>query len=480
MPVPEPSSALAHDRRVVITLDAGGTSFRFNAIQGGRLLLDPIRVPTAGADLAACLDQLVAGFEAAQRAVGGEAVALSFAFPGPADYAAGIIGDLPNLTGFRGGVPLGPMLEARFGLPVFVNNDGALFTYGEALGGFLPWVNAALAAAGSARRYRNLAGFTLGTGFGGGLVVEGRLVRGDTSTAAQVWKLRHRDVRRCFVEEGVSIRAVRRAYAEAVGLAPDAVPEPRDIAAVAEGRAPGDAAAARRAFEELGRVAGDAVAQVLTLVDGLVVLGGGLSAAAPLFLPALLAEVNGTLEWHDGRLATVGASRRGCSCGPATSPARRAPPRSWARGRCSCRCGARRDPSPTTPRSGPGWGSPGWAPARRPRWVPTPSRWSGSRIDRGPVRADPETGTRGRSVPLGRAVRLRRKSLGAREQVDVLREGARPGPARGPPRGGARPDPLRRRGGGAARWRRRWASRSSPDALLPAGVLPCARRPVDA
>ena len=285
----------------MLTLDAGGTSFRFNAIQGGRLLLDPIRVPTAGADLAACLDQLVAGFEAVLRAVGGEAVALSFAFPGPADYAAGIIGDLPNLSGFRGGVPLGPMLEARFGLPVFVNNDGALFTYGEALGGLLPWANDALAAAGSARRYHNLVGFTLGTGFGGGLVVDGRLVRGDTSTAAQVWKLRHRDLRRCFVEEGVSIRAVRRAYAEATGISPEAAPEPREIGAIAEGRARGDAAAARAAFEAMGRVAGDAIAQVLTVIDGLAVLGGGLSAAAPLFLPALLAEVNGTLEWHDGR-----------------------------------------------------------------------------------------------------------------------------------------------------------------------------------
>jgi glucokinase len=294
-------AALAQDRRIVLTLDAGGTSFRFNAIQGGRLLLEPLRVATAAADLSACLEQLAAGFAAVQRAVGGEAVAISFAFPGPADYAAGIIGDLPNLTGFRGGVPLGPMLEARFGLPVFVNNDGALFTYGEALGGLLPWVNGALAAAGSARRHRNLAGFTLGTGFGGGLVIDGRLVRGDTSTAAQVWKLRHRDERRCFVEEGVSIRAVRRAYAEGAGIAVEDAPAPKEIGAIAEGRAPGDAAAARAAFEALGRVAGDAIAQVLTVIDGLAVIGGGLSAAAPLFLPALLAEVNGTLEWYDGR-----------------------------------------------------------------------------------------------------------------------------------------------------------------------------------
>ena len=49
-----------------------------------------------------------------------------------ADYAHGIIGDLPNFPGFRGGVALGPYLEHVFGIPVFINNDGNLFAYGEA------------------------------------------------------------------------------------------------------------------------------------------------------------------------------------------------------------------------------------------------------------------------------------------------------------------------------------------------------------
>ena len=51
-------------------------------------------------------------------------VAISFAFPGPADYKRGIIGDLGNLPSLRGGIALGPMLEAEFGIPVFINNGG--------------------------------------------------------------------------------------------------------------------------------------------------------------------------------------------------------------------------------------------------------------------------------------------------------------------------------------------------------------------
>jgi glucokinase len=291
---------LAADPRLVLTLDAGGTSFRFNAVRGGRALLPPLRLPSLGHDLDACLGQLLSGFDSVHQATGREAVALSLAFPGPTDYGSGVAGDLPNLTAFRGGVAVGPMLESHFCLPTFLNNDAALFTYGESLAGLLPWVNDRLAASGSRRRFHNLHGFTFGTGFGGGLVLDGRLVRGDNFAAGQIWSFRHRDQRHLFAEEGVSIRAVRRVYAELAGVALEEAPEPRIIAEVATGRAPGHAQAAREAFRRLGQVAGDVIAQVLSWTDGLVVLGGGLSAATALFLPALLDELNGRLEWVGG------------------------------------------------------------------------------------------------------------------------------------------------------------------------------------
>jgi glucokinase len=289
------------DRRLVLTLDAGGTKLVFDAIRGGQLLLEPLALPSRADELAACLDQLRKGFDQVFAATGREAAAISFAFPGPADYRAGIIGDLGNLPAFRGGVALGPMLEDRYGVPVFINNDGDLFAYGEALAGFLPWVNQRLAEAGQVRRFRNLIAFTLGTGFGGGVVHDGKPLLGDNSAAGEVWSLRHRDERGTFAEEGVSIRAVRREYAGRAGVPLASAPEPREIAAIARGEVPGDAAAALAAFQRLGTVAGDAIAQALTLIDGLVVLGGGLSAAAPLFMPALLAELNGTLTTIDGR-----------------------------------------------------------------------------------------------------------------------------------------------------------------------------------
>ncbi len=288
------------DTRVVLTLDAGGTSFRFSAIAGNREVASGVTLPSRADDLAACLAQIVEGFSRVRDEAGGAVAALSFAFPGPADYSAGVIGDLGNLPAFRGGVALGPMLEDRFGVPVFINNDGDLFAYGEALHGLLPEVNRLLAEAGSPRRYRNLLGVTLGTGFGGGIVRDGELFVGDNGAAGEIWLERHKLDRGCPAEEGVGIRAVRNAYARRAGIAPDAAPEPSEIAAIARGQSPGDEPAAREAFRRMGEVAGDAIANAVTLLDGLVVVGGGLAGAAELFLPALVGELNGTLEHLSG------------------------------------------------------------------------------------------------------------------------------------------------------------------------------------
>ena len=126
------------DPRIVLALDAGGTNLIFSAIAGNREIVEPVHFHSVPDDLDRMLSTLVEGFEAVRRQLDAAPVAISFAFPGPADYAHGIIGDLPNFPSFRGGVALGPFLERKFGIPVFINNDGNLFAYGEAISGALP------------------------------------------------------------------------------------------------------------------------------------------------------------------------------------------------------------------------------------------------------------------------------------------------------------------------------------------------------
>ena len=175
------------DKRIVMTLDAGGTNFVFSAIRDNEEIVSPITLPAVVDDIELCLQTLLDGFRRVQAALSEKAVAISFAFPGPADYVHGIIGDLPNFPAFRGGVALGPYLQEQFQIPVYINNDGNLFAYGEALAGILPEINRQLEVSGSSKRYKNLIGVTLGTGFGAGVVIDGNLVIGDNGAGGDVW-----------------------------------------------------------------------------------------------------------------------------------------------------------------------------------------------------------------------------------------------------------------------------------------------------
>ena len=287
------------DRRVVLTLDAGGTNFVFNAYQRGKELLKGIRKDAHARDLERSISNIKEGFHEVIKALGEHPVAISFAFPGPADYLRGIIDNSNNLPAFKGGVPLKSILEEEFGLPVFINNDGDLFAYGEALGGILHEINARFEASGNPRRYRNLVGFTLGTGFGGGFVTDGRLVRGDNVTAAEVWLFSNRYHPLVNTEEVVSIRSVQRFYAAGAGLKDPGGLDPKDIFEIALGIQPGNREAAVGAYEQMGRALGDAVANALTFADGIAVIGGGITGASELYMPALMAELNSRFNPED-------------------------------------------------------------------------------------------------------------------------------------------------------------------------------------
>lgn len=290
-----------YDNRVVMTLDAGGTNLVFTAICGNEQILTPVVYPSCPNDLDGCLKTLADGFGEVRKKMSIPPVAISFAFPGPADYKNGVIGDLPNFPAFRGGVALGRYLENIFGIPVFINNDGNLFAYGEALAGFMGAVNDDLKRAGSSRRYNNLLGITLGTGFGAGVVSDGQLTLGDNGCAGDVWCFRNKLDDGLIAEESVSIRAVKHYFAQFSGVdAPNITPY--DIYQIASGVQIGDRSAAVRAFAVFGQIAGDVIAQAATIVDGLIVIGGGLSGAAEYFMPALIGEMNVKFGMRSGAI----------------------------------------------------------------------------------------------------------------------------------------------------------------------------------
>lgn len=283
-----------------MTLDAGGTNFVFSALQGGKELVESVTLPASGNDLDRCLKNIVRGFEEVESQISGTADAISFAFPGPADYPSGVIGDLENLPCFKGGIALGPMLEQKFDLPVFINNDGNLFTYGEAVGGLLPEVNEDLEKHNIPKQYENMLGITVGTGFGGGIVMNNSLCLGDNSAAGEIWITRNYTDQEKTAEEGVSIRAIQNSYRKYEPNSREHL-TPREIFQIAKGEKQGNVEAARRSFEDMGKVLAEALANAITLIDGIIVIGGGICGAYELFLPKVIEHLNGTIEVQNGK-----------------------------------------------------------------------------------------------------------------------------------------------------------------------------------
>lgn len=290
----------SNDKRIVLTLDAGGTNLVFSAMQSNREILEPISLPTSPDNLEKCLASLKEGFTKTAEAIDGTPVAISFAFPGPADYNNGVIGDLPNFPSFRGGVALGAYLEEIFKIPVFINNDGSLYAYGEAIGGFLPELNAKLKEAGSIRKYNNMLGFTFGTGFGCGIAIDGELYKGDNYCSSEMWRTPGKMDGDIITEEGVSIRAIVKTYCKLSGETD--VITPKNIFDIAEGIKPGDRGAAMDAFARFGACAGYSMAIAMNFIDGPVVIGGGLSKAHKYFMPSLISELNKTRSMADGTI----------------------------------------------------------------------------------------------------------------------------------------------------------------------------------
>lgn len=88
---------------------------------------------------------------------------------------------------------------------------------------------------------------------------------------------------------------------ESVKMNPiDTAPDPKTIFEIGNGTAAGNQFAAIESFRQLGEVEGDALANALCLIDGLAVIGGGVSGVWPLFLSTVVAEMNGRFTDPNG------------------------------------------------------------------------------------------------------------------------------------------------------------------------------------
>jgi glucokinase len=152
----------------IVGVDLGGTSIRAGKIVDGKIV-HLSRLPTpSGGTVEEVLSQLYAVMD---ECIDSFTQSIGVGVPSVVDVERGIVYDVMNIPSWKE-VPLKELLEKRYGVAVFVNNDANCFAVGEKY-------------FGKAKSYKNIVGVTLGTGLGCGLIFNGKLYEGSNCGAGE-------------------------------------------------------------------------------------------------------------------------------------------------------------------------------------------------------------------------------------------------------------------------------------------------------
>lgn len=250
----------------MLGVDVGGTKVAAAAVEGSQPR-HPVEHPTVLDSSEALLD----GIESAVRevtAAAGEPEAIGIGVPSQVEFATGTVLASVNIP--LAGVPLREELGRRFGVPVYVDNDASCAALAEA----------------DAIGATELVMLTLGTGVGGGIVTGGRIFRGADGLGGE---LGHVVVEADGPECPGSCpnRGCLEALCSGTALERAAGRKGRDVVEAARN---GDDEAQAH-LDRLGRYLGIGISNMVNAFQPeVVVIGGGLSAAADLFLETAVAE----------------------------------------------------------------------------------------------------------------------------------------------------------------------------------------------
>jgi glucokinase len=164
----------------IVGVDIGGTNLVVGAMPSdGSREIGVHTLPThadLGADavvqrICDMIETTIAAVTAETGATRSQFAGVGIGSPGPLDREKGLVIVTPNL-GWKN-FPLRDHISEKVGLPATLDNDANCATLGEW------WL-------GAARGGRNVVGFTLGTGIGGGLILDGRLYHGASDVAGEI------------------------------------------------------------------------------------------------------------------------------------------------------------------------------------------------------------------------------------------------------------------------------------------------------
>lgn len=195
------------NEHLFVGLDVGGSSMKAGVVNdSGQPLTGAVGLPTEAHrgqehGLATMVDAIQKAMSAAQVTID-RISAIGVATPGTLDINAGLILDPPNLKPWRN-VPVRQHIADTFHLPTAFLNDANAAAYGEF------W-------AGAGKEFRSMVLFTLGTGIGGGIVLNGKVIEGEHSHGGELGhtKIAVRDGRICACGR----RGCLEAYASATAV----------------------------------------------------------------------------------------------------------------------------------------------------------------------------------------------------------------------------------------------------------------------
>jgi glucokinase len=280
-------------------IDLGGTNIKSGVVDDEGRVLSAVSVRTeARQGPHAGLDHLA---EAGQRAVEASGIpwdqiaGVGLGSPGTMDIPGGLLLDPPNLPGWQD-LPIRDLLAQRLGKPTVLQNDANAAAFGEY------WT-------GAGKNAQSLVMFTLGTGVGGGIVIDGRIHEGRHSHGAECGHIvvQMDDGRICSCGAAGHLEAyasatslVKRAHEALVQT--DAVSVLRRLEraaitsrAIADAAAAGDSLADRLVRETARYLAVGAVSLMHTIDPDLILFGGGMINAGQPFLDEI--------RWHVRTLA---------------------------------------------------------------------------------------------------------------------------------------------------------------------------------
>jgi glucokinase len=160
---------------VFIGVDLGGTNIEAAAVQSGKVLKSKKKKTHADEGVETVLDRIektVRKLFDKMDAEAGDFDGLCLGAPGAVDTSTGVVREAPNLPGWQD-IPLGDELEDRLGIPVVVDNDVNIGVLGEYV-------------YGAGRGSLNMVGIWVGTGIGGGIVVNGQPLHGWRGAAGEI------------------------------------------------------------------------------------------------------------------------------------------------------------------------------------------------------------------------------------------------------------------------------------------------------